>query len=223
MNVGAAQGVAVREFQTASGPVDYALFVDRRLCGVIEAKPEGTTLSGFSDQAERYMEPDLLRPIVGQFAHACANAHAHALQRLPPLFSSRTSPKTPRSKSAIADPLRIKVGRYRITPDSRRSRPKMLDPPTNQMCGHASPEGEGRRAPTIAQLYEKSHDSDLCESRSPQGGRERARRFIHQGRPKAGAELAMTATIQLCRERDGGRGAGLALLRPRPDSQWRPS
>lgn len=55
MNVGAAQGVAVREFQTASGPVDYALFVERKLCGVIEAKAEGTTLSGFSDQAERYM------------------------------------------------------------------------------------------------------------------------------------------------------------------------
>jgi type I restriction enzyme R subunit len=55
MNVGAGQGVAVREFQTASGPADYALFVDRRLCGVIEAKPEGTTLSGFSDQAQRYM------------------------------------------------------------------------------------------------------------------------------------------------------------------------
>jgi type I restriction enzyme, R subunit len=55
MNVGAAQGVPVGEFQTASGPVDYAIFVDRRLCGVIEAKAEGTTLSGFSDQAERYM------------------------------------------------------------------------------------------------------------------------------------------------------------------------
>ena len=51
MNVGAAQGVAVREFRTAAGPVDYALFIDRRLCGVIEAKPAGTTLSAFSDQA----------------------------------------------------------------------------------------------------------------------------------------------------------------------------
>lgn len=37
------------------GPVDYALFVCRTLCGVVEAKPEGTTLSGFSDQAARYM------------------------------------------------------------------------------------------------------------------------------------------------------------------------
>jgi type I restriction enzyme, R subunit len=34
MNFGAGLGVAVREFQTASGPVDYGLFVGRRLCGV---------------------------------------------------------------------------------------------------------------------------------------------------------------------------------------------
>ena len=55
MNRSAGLGVAVREFGTASGPVDYALFVGGTLCGVVEAKPEGTTLSGFSDQASRYM------------------------------------------------------------------------------------------------------------------------------------------------------------------------
>lgn len=55
MNLGAGQGVAVREFATASGPVDYALFVDRKLRGVIEAKPEGTTVSGFAEQAARYI------------------------------------------------------------------------------------------------------------------------------------------------------------------------
>jgi type I restriction enzyme, R subunit len=55
MNLGAGLGVAVREFQTASGPVDYGLFVGRRLCGVIEAKAEGTTLSGYSEQAARYI------------------------------------------------------------------------------------------------------------------------------------------------------------------------
>jgi type I restriction enzyme, R subunit len=55
MNLGAGLGVAVREFQTASGPVDYGLFVGRKLCGVIEAKPEGTTLSGYSEQAARYI------------------------------------------------------------------------------------------------------------------------------------------------------------------------
>ena len=51
MNLGAGLGIAVREFQTASGPVDYGLFVGRKLCGVIEAKAEGSTLSGFSEQA----------------------------------------------------------------------------------------------------------------------------------------------------------------------------
>jgi type I restriction enzyme R subunit len=55
MNLGAGLGIAVREFSTASGPVNYALFVGRDLCGVIEAKPAGTTLSGFAEQAARYM------------------------------------------------------------------------------------------------------------------------------------------------------------------------
>ena len=55
MNLSAAVGVAVREFVTGSGPTDYALFVDRRFCGAVEAKPAGTTLSGFSEQAARYI------------------------------------------------------------------------------------------------------------------------------------------------------------------------
>jgi type I restriction enzyme R subunit len=62
MNLSAGTGVAVREFSTGSGPVDYALFVDKRFCGVVEAKPAGTTLSGFSEQAARYIAdaPDFL-------------------------------------------------------------------------------------------------------------------------------------------------------------------
>jgi len=63
MNLGADLGVAIRELQTASGPVDYALFVGRRLCGVIEAKSAGVTLSGSSDQAARYIA-DLPRNLV---------------------------------------------------------------------------------------------------------------------------------------------------------------
>ena len=64
MNLGAGLGVAVREFATASGPVDYALFVGRRLVGVVEAKPDGVTLSGFAEQAARYIAdvpPHLVR------------------------------------------------------------------------------------------------------------------------------------------------------------------
>lgn len=62
MNLGAGPGVAVREFATTAGPVDYALFVDRTFCGVVEAKAAGTTLSGFSEQASGYLSgaPDHL-------------------------------------------------------------------------------------------------------------------------------------------------------------------
>ena len=44
MNRSAGLGIAVREFPTASGPVDYALFVGGTLCGVVEAKPGITGL-----------------------------------------------------------------------------------------------------------------------------------------------------------------------------------
>src|SRR5216683_976873 len=55
VNLGAGLGVAVREFSLPAGPADYLLFVDRRACGVIEAKPEGHTLTGVEDQAAGYM------------------------------------------------------------------------------------------------------------------------------------------------------------------------
>jgi type I restriction enzyme R subunit len=54
MNLGAGLGVVVREYPLATGPCDYLLFVDRKACGVVEAKPEGTTLSGVADQASGY-------------------------------------------------------------------------------------------------------------------------------------------------------------------------
>ena len=38
VNMSAGLGIAVREFQTKAGPVDYALFVERKAVGVIEAK-----------------------------------------------------------------------------------------------------------------------------------------------------------------------------------------
>ena len=54
MSLGAALGVAVREYPLATGPCDYLLFIDRKACGVVEAKPEGMTLSSVADQASRY-------------------------------------------------------------------------------------------------------------------------------------------------------------------------
>lgn len=47
-------GVAVREMDTATGPADYMLFIDGKACGIIEAKREGTSLGGVSEQSGRY-------------------------------------------------------------------------------------------------------------------------------------------------------------------------
>ncbi len=55
LNLSASLGVAVREFPVESGFADYVLFVDRQVVGVIEAKPEGTTLSGVAEQSEAYI------------------------------------------------------------------------------------------------------------------------------------------------------------------------
>ena len=47
-NIHAARGVALREFplNTGFGFADYLLYIDGKAAGVIEAKKEGTTLTG---------------------------------------------------------------------------------------------------------------------------------------------------------------------------------
>ena len=55
LNLGVALGVAVREFPLEFGYADYLLFVEREAVGVVEAKPEGTTLSGVADQSGKYI------------------------------------------------------------------------------------------------------------------------------------------------------------------------
>src|SRR2546425_18583 len=56
MNLSAGRGVAIREFRLATGHgfADYLLFVDGKAVGVLEAKPEGHTLSGVEVQTEKY-------------------------------------------------------------------------------------------------------------------------------------------------------------------------
>jgi len=55
LNLGDSLGVAVREFPLKSGSADYLLFVDRKPVGVVEAKPQGTTLSGVAEQTIKYI------------------------------------------------------------------------------------------------------------------------------------------------------------------------
>ncbi|GBC60817.1 restriction endonuclease subunit R [Desulfonema ishimotonii] len=61
INFSAGRGIAVREYQTAVGPADYVLFVDKTPVGVIEAKreKEGHRLTVHEGQAEYYAESRL--------------------------------------------------------------------------------------------------------------------------------------------------------------------
>ncbi len=56
LNLGAALGVAVREFPLGRDAADYLLFVERKAVGVVEAKPVGTTLGGVAIQSKKYMD-----------------------------------------------------------------------------------------------------------------------------------------------------------------------
>jgi type I restriction enzyme, R subunit len=56
MNRTAAPGVVVCEFPLTTGETDYMLLAEVRPIGVVEAKPEGTPLSGVEPQARKYAE-----------------------------------------------------------------------------------------------------------------------------------------------------------------------
>ncbi|MYC75282.1 DEAD/DEAH box helicase [Candidatus Poribacteria bacterium] len=80
-NTAAALGVAVREYPLrADQRADYLLFINGAAVGVIEAKPEGTTLSGALQQAERYRAslPDNLRHLAGlPFSYAATGLETY--------------------------------------------------------------------------------------------------------------------------------------------------
>ena len=61
LNLGAASGVAVREYPTDTGPADYLLFVARQPVGVIEAKRDeaGENITVVEDQTRRYAHASL--------------------------------------------------------------------------------------------------------------------------------------------------------------------
>ena len=56
INLYASPGVAVREFplKTGHGTADYLLYVDQKAVGVVEAKAEGSTLTGVEPQSGKY-------------------------------------------------------------------------------------------------------------------------------------------------------------------------
>jgi type I restriction enzyme, R subunit len=56
INLAAAPGIAIREYQTGVGPADYVLFIDKKPVGIIEAKreEEGVHLTVVEDQTVDY-------------------------------------------------------------------------------------------------------------------------------------------------------------------------
>src|SRR5206468_12705462 len=54
LDLSAGRGVAVSEFALRTGFADYLLFVERKAIGAVEAKAEGTPLSGIETQSAKY-------------------------------------------------------------------------------------------------------------------------------------------------------------------------
>ena len=89
-NLHAARGVAIREFPLAAGHgfADYLLYVDGKAAGVIEAKKQGTTLSGVEFQSGRYAQglpaglPAWRRPL--PFLYESTGIETHFTQGLDP-------------------------------------------------------------------------------------------------------------------------------------------
>jgi type I restriction enzyme R subunit len=54
LNIMAGVGVAVREYQLTTGEADYGLYIDGKVAGVIEAKKEGSNLTGVETQTDKY-------------------------------------------------------------------------------------------------------------------------------------------------------------------------
>jgi type I restriction enzyme, R subunit len=95
-NLSAARGVAVREFRLAlpHGRADYLLFVDGAAAGVIEAKPEGATLTGVAWQTAKYLDglPDRVPTALEgalPFAYQSTGAETRFTNTLDPEPASR--------------------------------------------------------------------------------------------------------------------------------------
>jgi len=66
----AGPGVAIREFMTPNGPMDYLLVAERKVVGSIEAKREGETLRQVEVQADRYADGDAGARVRGRLSRS---------------------------------------------------------------------------------------------------------------------------------------------------------
>jgi type I restriction enzyme, R subunit len=93
-NLSAGCGVAVRELSFSTGEPDYTLFVGGKAAGVLEAKPEGHSLVGVSEQTAKYVVglpdgiPAWRNPL--PFALESTGSETQFLSRLDPEPRSRS-------------------------------------------------------------------------------------------------------------------------------------
>ena len=112
VNLYAGAGVAVREFslKTGHGAADYLLYVNRKAAGVVEAKPEGSTLTGVEVQSGKYSAglpdnlPAYMRPL--PFLYESTGAETQFTNGLDPGPRSRLvfSFHTPETLAEWIDP-----------------------------------------------------------------------------------------------------------------------
>jgi len=93
LNLCAGLGIAVREFPLSKNAADYALFIDRQPVGVVEAKKVGWTLTGVTEQSEKYLDglaekfPNAIRK--PQFSYETTGIETLFADRRDPKYRSR--------------------------------------------------------------------------------------------------------------------------------------
>jgi len=134
VNLSAGRGVAVREFplKTGHGFADYLLFVNGKATGVVEAKPEGTTLTGVEIQTQKYSVgvpntiPAAMRPL--PFLYESTGVETRFTNELDPAPRSRPVFSFHRPETLAdwltAEPLWLPV--VDGQPDPRSQRPSTL-------------------------------------------------------------------------------------------------
>jgi type I restriction enzyme R subunit len=93
-DITAATGVAIREFPLIGGDeADYLLYADGKAIAVVEAKPEGSTLTGVETQSAKYVQglpaslPAYHRPL--PFSYESTGLETRFTNRLEPHHRSR--------------------------------------------------------------------------------------------------------------------------------------
>ncbi|MGH8461330.1 MAG: DEAD/DEAH box helicase family protein [Stenotrophobium sp.] len=121
-NPTAARGIALREVPLDQGRCDYLLMVDRAAVGIIEAKKEGTLLSGVAEQSAFYAGH--LPP----FLQARANLRfLYESTGVETLFRDVADPE-PRSRNVFAFHKPETLAEWLTEPDTLRSRLRRMPP-----------------------------------------------------------------------------------------------